>query len=76
MLDPPAFSEGRRAELLDFDSDDGGVEILVMTFWDSMDSVRRFAGADCDSAVVEPEARAALAQYDDFVRHYEVHEPR
>ena len=47
-------------------------EILVMTFWDSMDSVRAFAGADPDKAVVEPEARAVLVEFDDFVRHYEV----
>jgi heme-degrading monooxygenase HmoA len=48
------------------------VEFLVMTFWDSMDAIRRFAGEDPERAVVEPEARAVLAEYDDFVRHYEV----
>jgi heme-degrading monooxygenase HmoA len=50
----------------------GRVEFLVMTFWDSMESVRRFAGPDPERAIVEPEARAVLAEYDDFVRHYEV----
>lgn len=49
-------------------------EFLVLTFWDSMDAIRRFAGADPERAVVEPEARAVLAGYDDFVRHYEVQE--
>ena len=43
-----------------------------MTLWDSMDAIRRFAGEDAEHAVVEPEARAVLAEYDDFVRHYEV----
>jgi heme-degrading monooxygenase HmoA len=47
-------------------------EILVMTLWESMAAVRAFAGADPDKAVVEPEARAVLAEFDDFVRHYEV----
>jgi heme-degrading monooxygenase HmoA len=47
-------------------------EFLVITFWDSMEAVRRFAGADPDRAVVEPEACAVLVDYDDFVRHYEV----
>ncbi|MGQ0650816.1 MAG: antibiotic biosynthesis monooxygenase [Betaproteobacteria bacterium] len=47
-------------------------EILVLTFWDSMDAVRAFAGEEPERAVVEPEARAVLAEYDDFVRHYEV----
>jgi heme-degrading monooxygenase HmoA len=48
------------------------VEFMVITLWDSMDSIRRFAGEDPERAVVEPEARAVLAEYDDFVRHYEV----
>jgi heme-degrading monooxygenase HmoA len=50
----------------------GRTEFLVMTLWDSMEAIRRFAGADPERAVVEPEARAVLSDYDDFVRHYEV----
>jgi heme-degrading monooxygenase HmoA len=52
----------------------GGVEFLVMTLWESMDAIRRFAGEHPERAVVEPEARAVLSDYDDFVRHYEVQE--
>lgn len=52
------------------------VEILVMTFWDSFDAIRRFAGEDPERAVVEPEARAVLSEFDAFVRHYAVYEPR
>jgi heme-degrading monooxygenase HmoA len=48
------------------------VEFLAVTLWDSLESVKAFAGADPDVAVVEPEARAVLAEFDDFVRHYEV----
>ena len=47
-------------------------EFLVVTFWDSMEAIRRFAGEDPERAVVEPEARAVLKEYDDFVTHYEV----
>jgi heme-degrading monooxygenase HmoA len=47
-------------------------EFLVLTFWDSMQAVRRFAGVDPERAVVEPEARAVLARWDEFVTHYEV----
>jgi heme-degrading monooxygenase HmoA len=54
---------------------EGNIEVLVMTFWDSMDAIRRFAGPDTERAVVEPEARALLTQYDAFVRHYTVYEP-
>jgi heme-degrading monooxygenase HmoA len=55
---------------------DGRVEFLVMTLWDSMDAVRRFAGDNPEAAVIESEARAVLTEYDNFVRHYEVYEPR
>src|SRR5688572_24452177 len=54
----------------------GRVEFLVMTLWDSMDAVRRFAGDNPEAAVVEPEARAVLSDYDNFIRHYEVYESR
>ena len=50
----------------------GRIEFLVLTFWDSMEAIRRFAGDKPERAVVEPEARAVLAEFDDFVRHYEV----
>ena len=47
-------------------------EFVVITFWGSMDAIRRFAGDHPARAVVEPEARAVLAEFDDLVRHYEV----
>ena len=53
-------------------SDSGRIEFLVITFWDSMASIRKFAGHAAESAVVEPEARAVLVEYDDFVRHYDI----
>jgi heme-degrading monooxygenase HmoA len=48
------------------------IEILVVSRWQSMEAVRAFAGPKPDRAVVEPGARAVLAEYDDFVTHYEV----
>ena len=50
----------------------GGVELVVLTLWDSMEAVRRFAGAKPDKAVVEPEARAVLTDFDEYVTHFEV----
>ena len=47
-------------------------EVLVLTLWDSMAAVEAFAGADPDRAVVGPEARAALIDFDDRVLHYQV----
>jgi len=51
---------------------DDKIEFVVLTRWVSIDAVRAFAGADMDKAVVEPGARAALADYDFHVRHYDV----
>ena len=50
----------------------GAIEFLVLSRWASMDAIRRFAGADVDKAVVEPEAIAVLSDYDRTVLHYEV----
>ena len=48
------------------------MEFLVLTRWQSMEAIRAFAGAAVDKAVVEPGAVAALDDFDDTVRHYEV----
>lgn len=51
---------------------DGRTEFLAVTAWDSMEAVREFTGPDPDVAVVEPEAQAVLAEFDRFVRHYDL----
>lgn len=51
---------------------DGRVEIVVDTRWQSMAAIRAFAGDDIEAAVVEPEARAVLADFDARVRHIEL----
>lgn len=51
---------------------DGAVEFVVLTLWDSMEAVRKFAGPKPEKAVVEPEARAALTDFDESVTHFEV----
>jgi heme-degrading monooxygenase HmoA len=53
--------------------DQGGrIEYLVLTRWQSLDAIRAVAGFDLNKAVVEPGAVAALVDFDDTVRHYEV----
>jgi heme-degrading monooxygenase HmoA len=49
-----------------------GVEVLVLTFWRSLDAVRGFAGDELGRAVVADEAAALLTRFDREVRHYEV----
>ena len=50
----------------------GAIEVVVITFWESVDAIRGFAGADLERAVVADEAAALLTQFDRRVRHYEL----
>jgi len=50
----------------------GEVEFVTLTLFESMDSVRAFAGTDYEAAVVPPPARALLAHFDQRSIHYEV----
>ena len=50
----------------------GHVEFLVMTEWASVRAIEAFAGDTPDRAVVEPAARAVLADFDAQVDHFEV----
>ena len=50
----------------------GAVEVVVITFWQSAEAIRAFAGADAEAAVVAEEAAALLTQFDRRVRHYAV----
>src|SRR5215475_5374286 len=55
---------------------DHSVDIEVHTLWDSMDRIRGFAGENIDTAVVEPEAVAAVTSYDKTVSHFAANEVR
>jgi heme-degrading monooxygenase HmoA len=49
-----------------------GIEFLVVTRWDSMDAVARFAGTDPEAAVVPDNVAAMMIDYDRRVEHFEV----
>jgi heme-degrading monooxygenase HmoA len=51
---------------------DDGVEITVMTLWESMDTIRKFAGENVETAVVAPAAQAVLRSFDKTVTHHEI----
>jgi heme-degrading monooxygenase HmoA len=70
----PALRErsGHRGALVLRRPEDGLIRITVLTLWTSMAAVAEFAGADPDAAVVEPAARAVLADFDTRVTHFEV----
>ena len=48
------------------------VEFVVMTLFDSLASVRAFAGDDYEVPVIEPEAARLLVRGDARVAHYEI----
>ena len=47
-------------------------EYLVLTCWDSMETVRSFAGGDPSRAWVPPEIRAALEEVGETSDHFEL----
>src|SRR6185437_16781968 len=47
-------------------------EIVLISLWDSMDSVRAFAGENPERSVYYPEDEQFLLQMEPLVRHYEV----
>jgi heme-degrading monooxygenase HmoA len=51
-------------------SDD--VEFVVLTLWESMEAIRKFAGENPENAVVAPAARVLFREYDAKVKHFEI----
>jgi len=47
-------------------------EFVVINLFDSLESVKAFAGADYRTPVFEPEAQALLARIEPMAHHYEV----
>ena len=52
--------------------EDGTVELTTHTFWESPEAIRAFAGDDITVAIVEPEARAMLLDFDRTATHRSV----
>src|SRR2546425_45439 len=48
------------------------VDFTVITTWESLEAICRFAGQDPEAAVVAPEAQEILTAYDRRVAHYDV----
>lgn len=49
-------------------------EFLTVMWFDSLDAVKAFAGADHETAVVPPKAQALLSRYDQRSAHYQIRE--
>lgn len=48
------------------------VEFVTIMYFDSLDTIREFAGEDYEVGVVPIKARALLTRYDERSQHYEV----
>ena len=51
---------------------DDRVEFVTLSFWDSLEAIRGFAGDDIERAVLYPEDERYLLASEDTVVHYEV----
>ncbi len=64
--------DGYRGVCVLKDVQSGIADFLLISFWDSMEAIRRFAGDPVDKAVYYPEDEKYLLAFDPKVRHYEV----
>ncbi len=52
---------------------DGAVGLFkLITFWENLEVIKNFAGADCEKAKYYPEDERFLLEFEEKVIHYEV----
>jgi len=67
-----AATEGNRGVFVLRRISDGRAEFLLVSLWDSMDDVKRFAGEQAERAVFYPEDDEFLVDREIEAIHYEV----
>lgn len=67
-----ASTEGNRGVYVLRRADSGQARFRFVSLWDSMESVRRFAGSEPEKARYYPEDERFLMGLEPFVEHYEV----
>jgi heme-degrading monooxygenase HmoA len=53
-------------------NDGGKTEFLVLSLWESVDAIKKFAGEDYQKAVILPRDREYLLEVEPNVLHYEI----
>jgi len=53
-------------------ADGDRTHFLLITFWESFEAIRRFAGPNPDRAVYYPEDKEFLLEFEPTVTHYDV----
>lgn len=46
-------------------------EFITITFWESLDAIREFAGPDYERCVIAPDAAPLLTRHDERSTHYD-----
>ena len=54
--------------------EEGRTEFVTLSFWDSLEAIRAFAGDDLERAVYYPEDDRFLVEREDRVKHWELEE--
>jgi len=65
-------TEGNRDVWLLRRVQDGKAEFIVLSLWDSFDSIKAFAGPEYEKAVYYPEDEKFLLKLEPSVTHYEI----
>ena len=64
--------EGNRGVQVLRSISNGRAEFLTVSYWESFDAVRKFAGNEIDKPVYYPEDKEYLLEFEPKVVHYEV----
>ena len=70
-----ATQGNRGAQLLTRDLGGGRTELVTLSWWDDLDSIRAFAGEDVEVAKYYPEDEPYLLDREEKVAHFEVAPP-
>ena len=65
-------TDGKRGAYMTRRDVGANTEFCMVTFWDSLDHIRAFAGDDIERAVFYPEDDRFLVERDERVEHFEV----
>ena len=70
-----AVPGNQRAAALFRDMGDGTTEVVVLSVWDSMESIRAFTGDQHLEPTIDPDDQRKLFDREPFVRHYAMSDP-
>ncbi len=65
-------TEGNRGVQVLRSTSEGRADFLTISWWESFEAIRRFAGDEIDKAVYYPEDKEYLLELEPKVAHYEV----